>query len=263
MRTSWIISFAALCGTAVFIYTLATGTIRRAPWMQTPTVAPSGNMQLNDASETIEELEALIAREPQGRRVAGGFSHFRLAQRYTEAGRLEDARAAWEEAARRRLAAAQANPDRESFWFEAGWALWKLGRMDEATPALMEAERLASLPHPNQRREDQWFRLGWSRKLLGFDQDAAFAFSRAMDFLPASIPDWDAETHYKHARYLALLGDSEGALAALERAVDAGFDRPGVAASSDDLASIRNHPRFPGAVERMRNAPRRYDLGPG
>lgn len=263
MRTSWIISFATVCGVSVAVYTLATGAIRRRPRMQTPTLSASGNMQASQSTESLEDLEALIAREPEGRRVVFGFSHFRLAQRYTEAGRLDDARAAWEEAARRRLAAAQSNPERESFWFEAGWALWKLGRLEEARSALMEAERLASLPHPAERSEEHWYRLGWARRILGFDQESALAFGRALEFLPATTPEWDAEGHYRRARYNALLNAPEAALVAFEKAAAAGFDRPEFAAHSDDFETICEDPRFQRSLERMRMQPRRFEFGPG
>lgn len=268
MRTSWIITFAALCGVASFFYTLAIGSppARRGLWTQplrgtNATRAPNPSLP-----DTIEECEPLLRPDvAPTRAVRGGEIHFILARLYEEAERPEDARAMWEEAARLRLASAQRRRDPievATAWFQGGWSLWKLGRTGEARGPLAEAERLyAELP-TDERDEATWRHLGWARKILGQDVDAAIAWSRAREIV-AQAPLTDRNALYNLACYHALLGETEAALNALERSIAAGWTRAARARHDEDLESIWEEPRFQTLLERMTSDSRGFRIGPG
>ena len=268
MRNSWIISFAAVCGVAAFIYTIAVGNPRRrqdGSWAG----AGSSNTRAVEPPDNIEGLEERIESNARaGRTPHSGRWHFRLARLYEEAGRAEDARRTWEDTARMRLAFAEQRRDRPESadaWFEAGWALWKLGRLEEAQEPLEMAERhfsdRSALPH-DRRTDEAWHRLAWARKLMGQDVEAAIAWARARD-LVSDAPPWNAGALYNLACYLALLGEREGAFSALDRAVAAGWGNAARALHDEDLESLRDDPRFKDLLERMRAAPTGIRVGPG
>ena len=75
----------------------------------------------------------------------------------------------------------------------------------------------------------------------------AFALDRA---LVDALPD-DPVVRYNFACSLALLGRTDAALDALERALDLGFDDHTQLAGDDDLAILRDEPRFRNLLARL------------
>lgn len=84
-----------------------------------------------------------------------------------------------------------------------------------------------------------WFRLGLSQHSAGQFARAAEAFQKANDlgFVPIL-------SLFRHARALARAGDKERALAALNRAVEAGYSGYQILNTDADLASLRDDARF-------------------
>jgi tetratricopeptide (TPR) repeat protein len=262
MRTSWILSFAAVCGMGAFVYTLTAGSMK-GRGSEAGAGGPSlGTFRAVALPDTIEELKGMVdGSDPRVRRV--GRVWFRLARLYDEADREEDARHAWEETARLRLADVEQQRENYNAWFEAGWSLWKLGRMDDARPALIEAEKLLT-DMPHERRDGEaWHRLAWSRRLLGDEPEAQIAWARARDFAQANAPLWSGDGMYDLACYQALLGEKSDALKSLERAVNAGWNRPARTMHDEDLESIRGDPKFLELVSKMKQSPDRSPVGPG
>jgi len=98
----------------------------------------------------------------------------------------------------------------------------------------------------------------WYRRyamLPGFDLEAAQAFLAALED-PVSRPRAirrlrASEDHDRAARYLAVLGDADGAIAALEQAFDEHARYLPWANSIPDYDEIRGDPRFQDLVRRM------------
>ncbi len=65
------------------------------------------------------------------------------------------------------------------------------------------------------------------------------------------MPD-DETAQYNLACSLALVGEIDAAIAALERACDLGYDDADHAAGDEDLASLRADARFAALLERLR-----------
>jgi len=264
MRNSWIISFAAVCGVSAFVYTLATGTTRRGGRNSWPTSGGGAIASTTRANstlpQTIEGLEEAI--EQNERQVRSGRAHFELARRYHEAGRADDATRAWEQAAQRRAEFVKTRPESTLAWFELGWSLWKLGRLDEAGNAMGTAEELLThIPH-GERDDDMWRMLGWARKVRGQDQEAIIAWARARDYTLERTPAWSDGGLYNLACYQALVGEREAALATLAKSVAAGWNDRARALHDEDLASIRDEARFVELLERMKQNPTGTRFGP-
>jgi tetratricopeptide (TPR) repeat protein len=261
MRSSWIITIAALCGVAVFVYTLAVGSTgrRNRDWRRgMSSNVMTNTRQASPLPETVEGLEEFTRNNARS-----GRAYFALARRYDEADRPDDARSAWEKAAELRLAATVRSPENPDLWFEAGWSLWKLGRLDEARQPFMEAEhRYRSAPAAN-RTDAAWHRLGWCRKLLGQDQDAMIAWARAKEALLEFPDGWAGGRFYDLACYHALLGETGAALTSLEKAVAADWTDADRAMHDEDLESIRDEPRFLEVVRKMRERPSGVRVEPG
>lgn len=66
------------------------------------------------------------------------------------------------------------------------------------------------------------------------------------------IPE-NPTAHYNLACSQALLGQAEASLESLELAVACGYDDAGFMAEDDDLASVREEPRFLALLERLRS----------
>lgn len=266
MRSSWIITFAAICGISAFVYTLATAKVRPRRVQPASNVPPiTTSMAASNMPRDIQSLEDRIAnaRRTGGRMV--GIAHFNLARAYADAGRMDDARGAWEDAARLGRIAVEnpqfaGDPDRH---FEIGWSLWKLGRFEEGMPSLFEAEQLYMSIDQNVRTAPQWHRLGWTRKLLGQDQDAVIAWSRARGLLEDNTPGWNSGMLYDLACYQALAGDKEAALATINKAAQAGWADVARAIHDEDLESLHGEARFTDAVGRMGRNPGGVSFGPG
>ena len=92
-----------------------------------------------------------------------------------------------------------------------------------------------------------WLRLGLAQAHGPDPADAEAALRRAVA-LGADGPI----DRYNVACGYALLGRKDEAIAELARAIDAGFDHPDAVASDEDLAGLRDDPRFRELVERAR-----------
>lgn len=260
MRNSWIISFAAMCGVGAFVYTLAVGSARN--FGRDDGRGRGGRAGMTSAMaplpETIGELEEYIQNNPRS-----GRAYFELARRLDDADRPDDARPIWEETVRLRRNAVERRSDNPEFWFELGWALMKLGRTEQVLPAMTEAERLYSEISQEARNSVIWHRLGWARKLLGQEQEAQIAWSRAKDYALERTHPSDSDGMYNLACYWALVGHREEALAALETAAVTGWTDAARAMHDEDLESLRGEARFVEALRRMRDTPRKTEVGPG
>ncbi|MGH2560029.1 MAG: TPR end-of-group domain-containing protein, partial [Thermomicrobiales bacterium] len=85
-----------------------------------------------------------------------------------------------------------------------------------------------------------WSQLACARYGAGEFRDAIPAFARALE-LRDGFP---AETAYRIARCHARLGETDQAISWLDRAWELGFRELDHAQKDDDLASLRDHPRF-------------------
>lgn len=92
-----------------------------------------------------------------------------------------------------------------------------------------------------------WFRLGTARYSLGQHTRAATAFGRAADVgFPHQV------SRYNQACSQALAGDRDGALATLDRLLEAGFGNLEGLAADADFTSLRDDERFVAVLERAR-----------
>src|SRR6185295_11160110 len=84
-------------------------------------------------------------------------------------------------------------------------------------------------------------------------QNEHYAMSAAA-YMQAAMAGYRTGTaYYNAACSLALDGWREPALDALEQALDAGFDDPGLMARDDDLDILRSEPRFKALLARARH----------
>ncbi len=96
-----------------------------------------------------------------------------------------------------------------------------------------------------------WFRLGYALRKIGQYQRAVAALERA-----DSLGFARSVTRYNTASAFALLGDRERAFQWLGGALDAGFRAVETLRNDEDLASLRDDPRFELVVERADRAAR-------
>jgi tetratricopeptide (TPR) repeat protein len=68
--------------------------------------------------------------------------------------------------------------------------------------------------------------------------------------LVVALPE-DPTAHYNLACSLALTGDADGAFAALDQAIDLGYEDGALLADDPDLAPLRNDPRFAELEQRI------------
>ncbi|MCC6660848.1 MAG: hypothetical protein IT437_08180 [Phycisphaerales bacterium] len=107
-------------------------------------------------------------------------------------------------------------------------------------------EKLLTKPGANYRA---WYAAGWARRRIGDDAGAGAAWERAAVLLRGLPPEQG--TLYDLACTLALLGDTDGALTELGRAIDAGWDQRRYTRLDRDFESIREDPRFQALLGRM------------
>lgn len=111
---------------------------------------------------------------------------------------------------------------------------------DFAGAAQAYAARLKA--HPDDARG--WFRLGMAHHQQAHYREALLAWEKAEEtgFPPAF-------TRYNRAAALARLGDADGAIDWLGRAIEAGFSQVQTLQTDDDLAPLRKDARFQALVE--------------
>ena len=157
-----------------------------------------------------------------------------------ENGKLEKAIRLFEQAHRARP------EDYESLFFRAQ-ALTELGRRDEAHRAYQEALTAAEKYLELNPDEARAYSLGAGALAVLGDRDRA----RRWNEQAISLAPDDPSILYNAGCYLALLGEDERALDAIERALNG---RLGVGAwieKDPDFARLRNHPRFQALVKRI------------
>jgi hypothetical protein len=104
--------------------------------------------------------------------------------------------------------------------------------------------------HPED--PDGWYWLGKSREAAGHGDLALQCWAKALEAHEKAAPaEPDSRYHYRMARFLALCGERERALAAWVAAVDAGFSNAHRASTNPDLDSIRSDERFIEAFKRV------------
>lgn len=118
------------------------------------------------------------------------------------------------------------------------------GRFDEAVECYQRLTR----EDPDDAQA--WYRLGYSLHALKRYEEAAVADHRAAQF-----PKQRAAALYNLACAQAMAGKADASLKALGEAVDAGFAQTALLDTDDDLASVREDPRFaPIAAKARENA---------
>ncbi len=102
----------------------------------------------------------------------------------------------------------------------------------------------------NEKDGSTWFKLGFALHSAGKYDEARKAFERSADL------DYNKmQSLYNVACGYARSGDSDQAMVWLKKAWDAGFTDPDQYKNDDDLASLRNDPRFNSLLESKNEAP--------
>ncbi len=107
-----------------------------------------------------------------------------------------------------------------------------------------EAYRKLTLADPDNGRA--WHHLGYSLHMLGRLDEALPAHQKA-----AESQEFRTLGHYNVACVHALQGRKDEAFAALDKALEAGFDAAGTLESDSDMDNLRSDPRFKGVQERV------------
>jgi tetratricopeptide (TPR) repeat protein len=93
-----------------------------------------------------------------------------------------------------------------------------------------------------------WFRLGVSLQALGKLSEAVVAYGKA------EAIGHNPVVMFNLATACSRLGDRDKALGWLEKAAEAGFAQPATLASDEDLAPLREEPRFKAVLKRVEAA---------
>lgn len=179
-----------------------------------------------------------------------------LGEAYRARGQSQRAEAAW----RRSLELSEGlveEPDlsgHAGLWFSVGWCRWRLGDQSGAVRAMGRAEELLLERAASARRApaQSWASIGYCRRVRGDEAGAREAWARALEIFERSITGiaQGPGDLYDLARYRALAGDAEGALADLDRAVEVGWRDVGAAEWNADLESLRGDARLAEVLRR-------------
>ncbi len=130
---------------------------------------------------------------------------------------------------------------------DRAYAAWKRAR--EASEARIAAGR--ALPNA-------WYTLGWAHRRLGEQEPAQIAWAEA-ERLYAEAARGDTAGNggslYNLACVRALIGDVDGAIEALDDAVESGWNDREHTRRDQDLESLREDDRFKALLERMGERP--------
>ncbi len=100
----------------------------------------------------------------------------------------------------------------------------------------------------------RWHDIGWCRVELGMVLEAREAFLEGAEILEMSIrlqSRLQPRSLYNLACYSSMAGEREMAIAAFERALDAGWRNHTYATEDEDLDPIRDDPRFQRLMDRI------------
>ncbi len=95
-----------------------------------------------------------------------------------------------------------------------------------------------------------WYRLANCRLMLKEYESALAAYDKAL-----ACGASEGQVHYDMARARALLGDKDTALQCLQKSATAGFAKSRQIKSEEDLASLRDQPRYKALIDRLENPP--------
>ena len=122
---------------------------------------------------------------------------------------------------------------------DTGRAMQQAALLEDAHDFEGAARAWRALTEADPKNGFAWFRMGSSLLSLRQFEDSIAASTRAAEF-----PDMRGRALYNIACARALQGRSDEALDALAKAVDAGFRQKWALEGDEDLASIRQTPRF-------------------
>lgn len=149
-------------------------------------------------------------------------------------------------------------------WYQLGFFHKRDGEPALARVAYGEAESrfVDDMTRPATSAQDgvadyvaaRWHHIGWCRVELGRVEESREAFLEAAEILEMSIrlqSRLQPRSLYNLACYSSMAGEREMAIAAFERALDAGWRDHKHATEDDDLHPIRNDPRFQRLMDRI------------
>jgi tetratricopeptide (TPR) repeat protein len=253
MRGRLIISIAAACGGAAFLWTLLSHPQwREAPFEMHPSLGTGNRMGVGamrvDIPRNLESLEKAAAEGSDDYLVWNDLASLRVAR-----GDTERAREAWRRAAT--LAGEQAGrtPRSPRPWFELGWANGKLGDTEGERQAYSKAGPLYEALMPGQFMDvGALIRVGRVRRRLGDEAGAHEAWELGEKRLSLMGPDTiDPTAWYNLACFRSMLGETGPAMEALAHAAETGYADAAWAKADDDLEAIRGEPAFAALVHKM------------
>lgn len=218
-KVGWILWMAALMGTGVAIWTVAT-------YQPTPEERQAFEQERYDAERRV------------ARAVSGGE---RRVRRLLNEGRVQDAL----ESAR---IWASERPESAVACY---WVAYLAGQLDDQAMSRRVAERgLRLLPLKSEDNQPlHWnvmYYKGWFERLLGDEPAALASFDALVTLFDASAApeERDAGWWYNAACYAALRGDHDAAIAHLDTALRNGWDDHNWAMIDPDFDVLRHDPRF-------------------
>lgn len=212
-----------------------------------------------ETAELITELEARLIRHPPDRYpIQHATDQFHLGATLTDAGRLDEAEAALDTAARLfgpdtlRTEHAKATNAR-------GAALRLAGRLEEAATAFDHAAAVFDTTELPLEQGAALFNLGLVRRELGETDAATRCFEQARErFESGTAPTQTAAAAREHGATLLAAGELDAARRSLEEAVDLADrarDTPGLGAASNALGlTLLAQDRAAEAIEAFRTA---------
>ncbi|HOT92163.1 MAG TPA: tetratricopeptide repeat protein, partial [Anaerolineae bacterium] len=203
---------------------------------------PTGDRGANLARAIACYEEALRYYTPEAAPLAYAMTQNNLGLAYADlptgdrGANLARAIACYEESLRFRTPEA-APLDYARTQYNLGTAYYELGQLEQAADAYRRAVETVADQGSYQMA------LGSVLRKLGRDDEAAIHLARARELLP---PD----DHYDRACLEAIAGNTDAALAHLEKALAWDATSRDWAARDPDLESLRDHPRFKALIAR-------------
>ncbi len=253
MSKGVILTVAAVCGLAAFVWTLAAHPPRRDRPVAFRQPAPSrggppGAMAA-PLPTTLDGLERYVKDNPTNFQ-----AWFDLARR-RRAANLPEESAAWAMVVQTAADEISRQPDWGLAWYQTGWASERLGDPERARAAFTKAEAIYTHRVATVSPIDAGVltRLGWARLKLGNTAGAHAAWQQGETMLK-EFADPNAQTAYNLACFRALLGKPAEALDSLATAVEKGYIDADWAAIDEDLLPIAHDPRFAALLQKMKDA---------